>query len=67
VAVLAELAQRKLRGKIPELQSALEGELTEHHRFLLRQLLGQYDFLEKEIASVSERLGTVAPLRFVPR
>jgi transposase len=57
VAVLAELAQRKLRGKIPELQRAL----TEHHRFLLRQLLGQYDFLQKEIASVSERLGAVAP------
>jgi transposase len=61
VAVLAELAQRKLRGKIPELVRALEGELTEHHRFLLRQLLGQYDFLQKEIASVSERLGAVAP------
>ncbi len=64
VTVLAELAQRQLRGKIPELQRALEGELTEHHRFLLRQLLGQYDFLEKEIASVSERLGAVAPPSF---
>ena len=57
LSVVAELAQKKLRGKIPELQRALEGELTDHHRFLLRLLLGQYDFLEKEIASVSERLG----------
>ena len=40
VSVLAELAQQKLRDKIPQLQRALEGELTEHHRFLLRQLLG---------------------------
>jgi transposase len=64
VTVLADLAQRQLRGKIPELQRALEGELTEHHCFLLRQLLGQYDFLEKEIASVSERLGAVAPPSF---
>ena len=64
VAVVAELAQRKLRGKIPELQRALEGEITDHHRFLLRQLLGQYDFLEKEIASVSERVGAVAPPSF---
>jgi transposase len=64
VAVLAELAQRQLRAKIPELQRALEGELNDHHRFLLRQLLGQYDFLEKEIASVSERLGAVAPPSF---
>lgn len=64
VTVLAELAQRKLRDKIPQLQRALEGELTEHHGFLLRQLLGQYDFLEKEIASVSEWLGAVAPPSF---
>src|SRR5262245_48742133 len=42
----------------------MEGELTEHHRFLLHQLLGQYDFLEKEIARVSERLGAVAPPSF---
>jgi transposase len=64
VTVLAELAQKKLRSKIPELQRALEGELTDHHRFLLRQLLDQYDFLEKEITSVSERLGAVAPPLF---
>jgi transposase len=64
VTVLADLAKHKLRGKIPELQRALEGELTDHHRYLLRQLLGQYDFLEKEIASVSERLGAVAPPSF---
>ena len=64
VTVLADLAQRHLRQKIPELKRALQGELTEHHRFLLRQLLGQYDFLEKEIASVSERLGAVAPPSF---
>jgi transposase len=64
VRVLADLAQRQLRGKIPELQRALEGELTEHHRFLLRQLLDQYDFFEKEIARVSERLGAIAPPSF---
>jgi transposase len=64
VTVLADLAQRQLRGKIPELQRALEGELTEHHRFLLRQLLEQYDFLENKIASVSERLGAIAPPSF---
>ncbi len=64
VTALADLAQRQLRGKIPELKRALEGELTEHHRFLLRQLLEQYDFLEKKIASVSERLGAIAPPSF---
>ena len=59
ITVLADLAQRQLRGKIPELQRALEGELTDHHCFL-RQLLEQYDFLEKKIQSVSERLGAIA-------
>jgi transposase len=63
-SVLADLAQGQLRGKIPELNRALQGELTEHHRFLLRQLLGQYDFFEKEIARVSERLEAVAPPSF---
>jgi transposase len=63
-SVLAELAQKKLREKIPQLQRALEGEINDHHRFLLRQLLDQYDFLEKEIARVSERLGAVAPSSF---
>src|SRR5207245_10900225 len=35
---LAHLAQRKLRSKIPELEKALEGHLTEHHRFMLQLL-----------------------------
>ena len=64
VKVLADLAHHKLREKIPELQRCLQGEITEHHRFLLRQLLGQYDFLQKEISNVSERLGAVAPPSF---
>ena len=64
ISVLADLAQKRLREKIPQLQRALEGEVSDHHRFLLRQLLDQYDFLEKEIVRVSERLGAVAPPSF---
>jgi transposase len=64
VSKLAELAEKRLRQKIPQLQRALQGEITEHHRFLLRQLLDQYDFLEKEIARTSERVGAVAPPSF---
>jgi transposase len=64
VGKLADLAQKSLRGKIPQLERALAGELTEHHRFLLGQLLDQYDFLAKEIARTSERLGAVAPPSF---
>ena len=64
VGKLAELAEKRLRQKIPQLERALEGELTEHHRFLLGQLLDQYDFLEKEIARTSERVGAIAPPSF---
>ena len=55
VVALAEMAQRRRRDKIPQLQRALEGDLTEHHRFSLRELLEQYDYFEKKIASISER------------
>jgi len=37
-AQIADLARRQLRGKIPQLEKALQGHLTEHHRFLLRLL-----------------------------
>jgi transposase len=49
---LADLARRQLRGKIPELEKALEGHLTEHHRFMLRLLwkgLGEQEELIAEL------------------
>jgi transposase len=49
-AELADLARRRLRGKIPELKLALQGRITDHHRFLLRALLEQIEFLEGLIA-----------------
>jgi len=54
---LAELAKRRLRVKIPELQQALHGRVTEHHRFLLRALLEQIEFLEGQIARFDARIG----------
>src|SRR5262249_52691755 len=53
---LAELAQRRLRGKIPELKQALHGRVTEHHRFLLGALLEQLEFLEGLIARLDARI-----------
>jgi transposase len=47
---LADLAKRRLRGKIPELKRALHGRVTDHHRFLLRALLDQIESLEGLIA-----------------
>lgn len=53
---LADFAQRKLRGKIPELERALEGKLTEHHRFLLRLLWTQLTHDEALIAELDQRI-----------
>lgn len=56
---LAELAQRRLRAKIPALQAALRGAMTAHHRFLLQQLLDQLAFLEQQIAHFDARVDEV--------
>jgi transposase len=53
---LADLAQRKLRGKIPELEKALEGHLTEHHRFMLRLLCKQLAQEEELIAELDRKI-----------
>jgi transposase len=58
---LAEMAQGKLRNKIPELQEALQGRVSTHHRFLLRELLDHHYFVESKMQrieqEVAERLG----------
>jgi transposase len=53
---LAELAKRRLRGKIPQLRRALKGHLTAHHRFLLEQLLRHLAHLEEQLAAFSARI-----------
>jgi transposase len=55
-AQLADLAQRRLRAKIPQLQEALYGKLTEHHRWMLGLLLDQLRTSEKFIARLDERI-----------
>jgi transposase len=53
---LADLAQRKLRGKIPQLEKALEGHLTGHHRFLLQVLRKQLAQQEELIVELDRRI-----------
>lgn len=53
---LAHLAQRKLRSKIPELEKALEGHLTEHHRFMLQLLWKQLAQQEELIAELDRKI-----------
>jgi transposase len=60
-AELAELARRRLRRKLPELRAALEGRVSEHHRFLLGVLMSHLESLEGLIAEVSLRIAAVLP------
>ena len=48
---LAEMS-KGLRNKKAELQLALEGHVTEHHRFLLKQLMKHLRFTEERMKDV---------------
>jgi len=56
---MADLARRQLRGKIPQLRLALEGTVSDHHRFLLRMYLQQYGQIESWIGQLTERIEAV--------
>lgn len=67
---LADLAQRKMRGKIPQLVKALEGGINEHHRYLLQVLVDHVQYLEHAIAGLEEhieRLQSSEALNEAPR
>ena len=53
---MAALAKGKLRNKIPELELALEGNIEEHHRFLLQLQLQRLEAAEKDLATLEQRI-----------
>jgi transposase len=63
--VLAELAQGKLRAKIPALREALEGRFEPHHALVIGAILAHLDFLDGHIdrlsEAIEEQLGPFAP------
>ena len=58
-AVLADLAKRRLRSKIPELTEALTGRFGEHHAFLARLHLDLIDGHTKAIEELTARIEVV--------
>jgi len=67
---LADLAQRKMRGKIPQLVKALDGGVNGHHRYMLAMLLDHVEYLERAIADLDghiERLLSSEALNEAPR
>lgn len=53
---LAELARRQMRGKIPQLRQALQGRLTDHHRFMLELLWDHLQQLENLMTRLEQRI-----------
>ena len=54
--VLANLARGSLRSKTARLTEALTGRFTEHHAFLLTQMLHRVDAVTADIATVQARI-----------
>ena len=55
-AVLADLARGILRKKTARLTEALTGRFTDHHAFLLTQMLHRVDAVNADIATVQARI-----------
>jgi transposase len=56
VRELAELAKGRLRSKKEPLRQALAGTLRAHHKLIVAQLLADIDFLEEQVAEVSQEI-----------
>jgi len=54
--VLANLAQGKLRAKMPALRQALQGRFEAHHALIIGAILEHLDFLEQQIGKLSEAI-----------
>ena len=53
---LADLAKRRLRQRIPDLQAALNGRIREHHRFMLREHYSEWKALGQRIQRVEQEI-----------
>jgi transposase len=53
---ISQMAKGKLRRKIDLLEKALNGKITDHHRFLLKMHLQNIDHLAKQIQKIDEEI-----------
>lgn len=56
IEAIVQLGAGKLRASPEELAFSLDGELSERHRFVLRQLQAHIQFLEKQMAQIDTTL-----------
>jgi transposase len=60
--VLANLARRQMRKKIPALREALQGRFEPHHALWIGAILAHVDFLDQQIENLTEAIGEqIAP------
>lgn len=53
---LAQLAKRRLRSKIPQLEKALNGSLRSHHKLIIEQLLADIGLFAVQIAELDAHI-----------
>jgi transposase len=55
-STMAEMAKGRLRRRVPELVRALEGNLREHHRFLLCLQIHRLQEFDRDLATIEQRI-----------
>jgi transposase len=53
---IADMARGKLKNKVDQLVEALNGKVTQHHRFLLRLHLNDIAFLAEQVQEIDEQI-----------
>jgi transposase len=57
-ATLAELAKGRMRTKRAQLRQALQGRFNDHHRLLVRHVLGHIDYLDETVNAITVEIET---------
>jgi transposase len=66
-ADLAYQVRGTLRGKMPQLRLALNGRITDHHRFLLRELMDDLERVESKIQRLEAEIMQRVDMQLVER
>jgi transposase len=66
-ADLAYEVRGTLRGKMPQLRLALNGRITDHHRFLLRELIDDLETVEAKMQRLEKEIAQRVDMRLVER
>ena len=63
---LVEMSRGLLRRKIPQLQLALEGPVSDHHRFLLQRLMEHLELVESQMTRLEQEIAERLDMKQFP-